>query len=298
VGRKIHRGQFATLEEIHGELAALNRYRLVPTCSADIEPLDAGELHTEVQLRILERRFVEAERQAVEAEASRAPRDASWFVHWFESLKSIGPGQGDPLFPWLAEEASLDDMRWFLRQEVAGEAGFEDLVALTQVRLPTVAKLEMARNYWDEMGRGDQRGMHGPMLERLAAELDVHSMATPVVWQTVALGNLMVALAANRCYTYQSVGALGVIELTAPGRAEQVNAGLRRLEIGGATRRYYALHAQLDKQHAAAWIQQVLFTLVAEDPSLARPIAEGALMRLRAGERCFSRYRAALWSTI
>ena len=37
----------------------------------------------------------------------------------------VGPGQGDPLFPWLAEEASRDELRWFFEQEAAGEAGFE-----------------------------------------------------------------------------------------------------------------------------------------------------------------------------
>jgi hypothetical protein len=42
-------------------------------------------------------------------------------------------GQGDALFPWLATSATVEQMRWFLLQEVAGEAGFEDLLAMTQV---------------------------------------------------------------------------------------------------------------------------------------------------------------------
>ena len=88
-------------------------------------------------------------------------------MRWFEDLENTGPGQRDPLFPWLAAHATLVQMRWFLRQEIGGEAGFDDLVALAQLRLPDRAKLELARNYWDEMGRGDARGMHGPMLARL-----------------------------------------------------------------------------------------------------------------------------------
>jgi hypothetical protein len=64
----------------------------------------------------------------------------------------------------------------------------------------------------------------------------------------------------------------------------------------GEARRYYALHATLDIKHSRAWNSEVLRPLVAADPSLARPIAEGALMRLRAGARCFERYRAELWS--
>ena len=82
-----------------------------------------------------------------------------------KTLKETGPGQDDPLFPWLAEEATLDEIRWFLDQEAAGEAGFDDLVAMTQVKLPARAKMELARNYWDEMGRGNIKGMHGPMLD-------------------------------------------------------------------------------------------------------------------------------------
>ena len=73
-----------------------------------------------------------------------------------------------------------------------------------------------------------------------------------------------------------------------------VNAGLKRLGINGRTRQYFALHATLDIKHAEAWNREVLTTLVAEQPDLARPIAEGALLRLRAGARCFERYRHEL----
>jgi hypothetical protein len=76
-----------------------------------------------------------------------------------------GPGQGDPLFPWLAEEATPRGAALVPEQEAAGEAGFDDLTALTQVKMPTLPKLELARNYWDEMGRGNPKGMHGPMLD-------------------------------------------------------------------------------------------------------------------------------------
>jgi hypothetical protein len=99
----------------------------------------------------------------------------------------------------------------------------------------------------------------------------------------------------NRRYALQSVGALGVIELTAPGRAELVNVGLKRLGVGGEARRYFALHATLDVKHSAAWNREVLHSLVTGDPRAARAIAEGALIRLSAGARCFERYRAVLW---
>ena len=115
--------------------------------------------------------WLERARAGVAERAAAAPRDPDGFVAWFEALEHTGPGQGDPLFPWLAETATMEEMRWFLTQEVAGEAGFEDLAAMTQVRVSQQAKLEMARNYWDEMGRGNPKGMHGPMLEALSHSL-------------------------------------------------------------------------------------------------------------------------------
>lgn len=282
------------LESVHRRLNRFARLRMVPACDAGVWE---ENLREECEMRRLERAWVEAERAAVSAQASQAPSEARAFVAWFEALQDVGPGQHDPLFPWLAERATLDEMLWFLRQEMAGEAGFDDLLALTQVRFPAQAKLEMARNYWDEMGQGQGRAMHGPMLERLARALDLTVSADHTVWESLALANLMVALASNRHYAFQSIGALGVIELTAPDRSACVNAGLKRLGVHADARRYYALHATLDRKHAAAWNREVLHSLVADDPALSRPIAEGALLRLRAGARCFERYRRQLWGS-
>jgi hypothetical protein len=45
-----------------------------------------------------------------------------------------------------------------------------------------------------------------------------------------------------------------------------------------------------------AWNREVLSTLVSAIPTSAIAIAEGALMRLEAGRRCFNRYRGVLFS--
>ncbi len=155
----------------------------------------------------------------------------------------------------------------------------------------------MARNYWDEMGCGHRSGMHGPMLEELAAR--ARRRAGPAqrrCWESLALANLMAALASDRRWVWHAVGALGVVELTAPGRAALVNDALKRIELDGSARRYFALHATLDKKHSASWNREVIAPLVADDPTgeRAQGIAEGALMRLVAGARCFDRYRREL----
>jgi Iron-containing redox enzyme len=272
----------------HRELTRFNRLRLEPALPA---PLWREDLADECRVRHAEGVFVESVRKEIRRLVMGVPHEVDAFVAWFERLRESGPGQGDPLFPWLAAQASLDEMKWFLEQEVAGEAGFDDLLAMTQVKMPEQAKLEMARNYWDEMGRGAAKGMHGPMLARLAEYAGVHPTPDNVVPEALALGNMMIALAQHRRYAFQSVGALGVIEMTAPTRAGYVDRGLRRLGVPAKKRHYFALHAVLDVKHSECWNREVLRPLVAEDPRRARAIAEGAVIRLWHGARCFDRYR-------
>jgi hypothetical protein len=283
--------QFLT-DSFQRGLAQWNRRRLAPGLPSDDW---RSILDDDARMLRLEGAFVEELRADVADHAAEAPDDAAGFVAWFEALSRTGPGQGDPLFPWLADQAELDDMRWFLTQEAAGEAGFEDLTAYAQIRLPDRAKLELARNYWDEMGRGNPKGMHGPMLARLVQALNLAPAIETTVWESLALANAMTAMATTRRYAWHAVGALGVIELTAPGRSAATAAGLRRLGISGKDRHYFDLHAVLDVKHSEAWNREAIAPLVAEDPRRARAIAEGALIRLRCGERCFARYRAELW---
>lgn len=273
-------------------LARWNRARLAPAFPDSDWP---GADERDARLRRQEADFLDSLRAEVADEAAAAPTDADGFIAWFEALRERGSGQNDPLFPWLAEEASRDEMRWFLGQEAAGEAGFEDLLAFTQVRMPARAKLEFARNYWDEMGRGNPKGMHGPMLDLLIDTLELEADIDETVWESLALANAMTGMATTRRYAWHSVGALGVIELTAPDRSAATAAGLRRLDFSAAERRYFDLHAVLDVKHSEAWNREALRPLVEENPRRATAIAEGALIRLGCGARCFERYRAELW---
>ena len=270
------------------ELSYWNRRRLAPAFPQNMSPASFGD---DIAMQRLQHAFLEGLREEVIEEAAEAPTDADGFIDWFEQLKAIGPGQQDRLFPWLADEASRDELRWFLSQETAGEAGFDDLVALTQVKLPARAKLELARNYWDEMGRGNAKGMHGPMLGQLVDILELDTRIENTVWESLALANAMTAMATSRYFAWHSVGALGVIELTAPDRSAHTARGLRRIGLSGSERRYFDLHAVLDIKHSRDWNDEAIRPLVAEDPRRATAMAEGALIRLRCGERCFDRYR-------
>lgn len=276
----------------HQHLARWNARRLAPGLPHIGWEADAAE---DAELILVEGSFIETARTEAAVWLNGLPDDPDGFLAWFEQLQGSGPGEDDPLFPWLAQEATLDQMRWFLLQEVAGEAGFEDLVAYAQVKMPTRPKLELARNYWDEMGRGNEGGMHGPMLEKLAEALNLYPTIAETVWPSLALGNTLVAFSTTRRYAYHALGALGAVELTAPWRAAHVAAGLKRLGVG-SERKYFALHATLDVEHSRTWNEEVFRPLVTDYPGCARSLAEGAVMRLLAGARCYEAYRTHLWA--
>ena len=285
--------QFHT-DHFQQALSRWNRERLAPGLPGAEA---AARIDRDARMARLELAFLEELRAEVRGEAAIAPTDVEGFIAWFEALEQTGPGQHDRLFDWLECDAGHADLRVYLTQEAAGEAGFDDLVALTQVRLPDRPKMELARNYWDEMGRGNLKGMHGPMLHYVVEVLDLDPQIETTCWESLALANAMTGMAMNRNYAWHSVGALGVIELTAPARSAAVSTTMRRLGFEPKMRRYFDLHAVLDIKHSEEWNREAIRPLVEDEahgPERATAMAEGALMRLRCGERCFARYRELL----
>jgi hypothetical protein len=281
-------------QTFHQKLAHFNVSRLAPAMPrADWR----ADMDSEYAHRQAEGQFLEALRVEVAPILPDPPFETERFISWFEALVETGPGQQHALFDWLAEHATQQQMHLFLTQEAAGEAGFEDLLAYTLVKLPEQAKLECARNFWDEMGHGRPAAMHGPMLARMVSDLNLQPTIDATVWESLALSNTMVGLATTRRYAYQSIGALGVIELTAPGRARKVALGMQRLGLDVRTRAYFELHAVLDVAHARRWIAEVIRPLIEATPACAPFIAEGALMRLFCGERCYARYQLEFQTT-
>src|SRR5690606_24628001 len=95
-------------------LATFNHGRLAPKLSDAADRMSPAD---EAVWRQCEIDFVEAARAEIAPLLVRLPADADAFIRWYEALKDTGPGQGDALFPWLAESATAGQMRWFMQQE-------------------------------------------------------------------------------------------------------------------------------------------------------------------------------------
>ena len=129
------------------------------------------------------------------------------------------------------------------------------------------------------------------MLTHLAHALGIcDTTESHLVWESLALANLLVGLAYNRRYAFHALG-VGVIELTAPTRAVRVVEALDRLVVSTQASYYFRLHATVDIGHWEGWKTEVVRPLVEQMPEVGVALAEGALMRLNAGARTFDRYR-------
>ena len=184
------------------------------------------------------------------------------------------------VYKWLARSASWDDVVRFLALEGGPDAGFDDLVASCQVGLSGSAKMELATNYWDELGDGDPDAVHTTLHEQLVEAIAMPRLALadqPVsALARTAFGGL---LATNRWLQPEMLGALGLIELQAGPRCRLVLQALDRCGAPAAAYPFYEVHAEVDPRHGKDWLDKAIIPTVAERPEWGARIVRGALWR-------------------
>ncbi len=184
------------------------------------------------------------------------------------------------VYRWVSEQASLDELRRFLAVEGGPDAGFDDLVALCQIGLSGAPKIELARNYWDEMGAGEPAGVHTELHREMAAVVGIpdlpRTQLPEAALERAALGGL---LATNRWLQPEMIGALGLTELQAGPRCRMVLAGLKRLQVPERAHAFYAEHAEVDPRHGKDWLEQAIAPLATQHPDWSPRMVRGARWR-------------------
>jgi hypothetical protein len=184
------------------------------------------------------------------------------------------------VYRWVGDEATLPELRTFLAIEGGPDGGFDDLVATCQVGLSGAPKMELARNYWDEMGNGDPADVHTDLHRRMAAVVEIpdlprEELPTPAL-QRAAFGGL---LATNRWLQPEMIGALGLTELQAGPRCRLVLKAFERLAIPAEAHTFYQVHADVDPRHGKDWLDQAVAPLAQQQPSWAPRMIRGAAWR-------------------
>ncbi|MDQ1710904.1 MAG: hypothetical protein QOE45_354 [Frankiaceae bacterium] len=198
-------------------------------------------------------------------------------------------------YEWLATQATWPETVRFLALEGGPDGGFDDLVALCQVGLSGEAKVELARNYWDELGNGSLSAVHTILHDRLVAAVDMRRV--PLAEQPVealeraALGGL---LSTNHWLQPEMLGALGLIELQAGPRCRKVLQAFDRLGAPAEAYPFYVEHAEVDPRHGKDWMDNAVVPTAEAHPDWAPRILRGALWRSKVNAAFFT----ALWRAL
>lgn len=208
------------------------------------------------------------------------PAEPRAFAEWFREAAFSHPLYEHELYAFLASEATRGQLEWFFRMECAGEAAFDDLVAMAQVGTRGEVKMEMASNYWDEMGKGRPQAVHTHLFHNLIDGLSIEAPpASDLPWQVLSGVNVMLWSCIPRRNAFRAQGALGAVELLAPQRCTRVVHGALRVGMTKKSVVYYGAHAIIDIGHAEGWLDHVVIPQVASHAPSRVGIAEGLIAR-------------------
>ncbi len=196
------------------------------------------------------------------------------------AMRALGAlGLVPDVYRWLSDEAGPAEVVAFLAYEGGPDGGFDDLVAACQIGLTGTAKVELAQNYWDEMGGGRLDLVHTELHHKLARALGLPDLARdeqPL--EGLERAALASVLATNRRLQPEMVGALGLLELQAGPRCRKVVSALERIGAPDDALHFYVEHATVDPRHGKDWVDKAVAPLAA-DPRWAAGIIRGARWR-------------------
>ena len=244
-----------------------------------------------------EREMLRRAHDAYDLSASALPADPAAFAEWYRNTAFTHPLYEHELYAFLSSEATREQLEWFFTMECAGEAAFDDMVALAQVGTRGEVKMEMGSNYWDELGKGKPHAVHTHLFHRLIEDLRLRAPAADELpWQVLAGVNVMLWSCIPRRNAFRAQGTLGAVELLAPQRCTRIVHGAKRVGIRKASVVYYGAHAIIDIGHAEGWLRNVIEPQVAAHPESRIGIAEGLITRADASrdyfDYCLARARS------
>ncbi|UQY44051.1 iron-containing redox enzyme family protein [Erwinia sp. PK3-005] len=209
---------------------------------------------------------------------------ADIFNQQLKTLWSEHRSAAHPLYDYLANQATINQLRYFFKSDSALNLVFFDLIAMAMIGSRQEVRGELSRNMWDESGMGSDSHTHTTLyrdlLERNAIEAASDDYAHLLTWQGLAGYNLFLLSGLNRQHYYKLIGALAMTELLDPSQYEKLVFAGKRLGLTDRDLHYYAEHISVDVVHADGWLNNVILPVVKKTPEAMREIWLGANLRL------------------
>lgn len=238
----------------------------------------------------------EWERAGIERHAAvldRVPADPDEFLDWSTAyVRDHRSNVTHPLFHYLEMEATYEELREFFFQETPFDIHFADILCSLLAGIHGEPKMEIASNFWDEMGGGDNLRAHRNLRLTMMRALDLPSDAHTVdvnafILEEIELANGYFVGTFDRSKALFLLGMLLATEVMVPGRLQRQISGWRRVGLGDRDMDYLLEHTVVDIEHADGWVDHVIRPVLNENPGATAALALGIASRLElAGAVC------------
>lgn len=217
-----------------------------------------------------------------EIEVPEARDFGDWLV---ARCRNHASGPAHPLFDFLENDATATQLREFVFQETPFDIHFGDLVAALLCGIYGPAKVELAHNFWDEMGNGavsrTHRQLRINMMGAVGIEEGAHAAGLERFWvEELELANMYLGATLDRRLMAQALGMLLATEHVVPGRIDRQIKGWIRVGYAMSDLEYLAEHVTVDVEHAEGWLVEVIEPIIAAHPELVPEIVAGVERRL------------------
>ncbi|AIR89857.1 hypothetical protein LK03_11400 [Pseudomonas cremoricolorata] len=217
------------------------------------------------------------------ADCANLPSTAAEFLIWYQTLHQEHRREVAPFFEYLAERSSLAELNFYIAMEEQVDGRFDDVIALAQLGMSGDMKMALAENFWDEMGLGQLNEMHTLLFKDSAQRLQAFSALPETVveapFEALKNGNILLMYALRRQYHPRLLGALTILEHTAPYRFSRTVKAMRRLGVPEQAIYYHHMHVKIDANHGKQLLNRVIVPLIEASPAALEEICRGCLIR-------------------
>lgn len=241
-------------------------------------PKDEECLH----VRDIERKWNGFEESRIDF--TNLPCNTEEFIEWYKRVHLEHRQAVNTFFMYLANESTLEELAFYIAMEEQVDGRFDDVIALSQLGMSGDMKMALAENYWDEMGLGKLNQMHTTLFLESSSKLkklcsmNRESLSIPA--ESLKNGNLLMMYALRRKYFPRLLGAISILEHTAPYRFKQTVRAMERHKVPEDVIYYHRLHLTVDANHGKQLLNRVLIPLTRQCPEAISEICAGCLIRL------------------
>jgi hypothetical protein len=214
------------------------------------------------------------------------------FLTWYLGCEKKINDDIEFFIDFMKNTASLEQVAYYICMEEMVDGSFDDLMAIVQLGMPIHCKMIAGENYWDEMGNGNFEYVHTTMFKTSSDYMRnvlAHKNITPQIPPKECLmnGNILLMWAVRREYNMRLIGAMGLVEGSAPTRFGATTQALERLGQPIDVIAYHKAHIGIDTHHSEAWFDTVLDHYAKGGTKVIQELAMGVLIRYNVAVRYY-----------